>query len=715
MKFLSPETIIVETIAQNTSPLIKRAIGFAGRLAADAGATVYTNSANFAGESDELVEFLLYGKQCGALCNADTHADAVFRLCDGAQRVQPHGPAVLVHPIPNGASAGVDTSVLSEMLVSELTVQAMAGICDLIGDPDREPLKLGGHQAAFAAGYAAYTALTGLIIKKSHFGQDDIARLDALSVLSWVNWKAVLLGGRNDKLTREGELAEWPVLPCADGHVAVVFTEADWPVLIQLIGIDQLKDPRYATFEGRAQHRCEYQQIIAGWVAQHGKHQLGEWFRQAGLPSGVIATVDDLLDDELLQHRSALTSFKMRNGQTAVRPVSPYRAQTLGAQSSGSVNLEKQTSAAVSESTDQPCLPLSGVRVLDLGIITAGAGTTALLADMGADVIKIESHTYPDPFRYWAGDSAKGSPMFRYTNRNKRGYAVDLKSDQGKRQFLELVSTCDVVLENFRRGVLDRLGFGFEALVQANPNIILASLTAQGLTGPGAENASFGSAIEARSGIASITGYRDDSPVISGRNLNYPDQIACLFGAGTVVAALHWQRQNGGGLHLDISQRDMAIYTLGDRIIQASVYPGQNRPLGNDDTYLPIQAICSTADGSWLAVTIDSEAITTCESRLGIKDKDQLLRWVARETAADAQESLRNAGAATVIVADGGEAFATDRQLGGTAVGDTPDGDIAKGFPFQYEQTPMTIRYNAPGVGEHNQQIDADQRSPAIR
>ena len=113
--------------------------------------------------------------------------------------------------------------------------------------------------------------------------------------------------------------------------------------------------------------------------------------------------------------------------------------------------------------------PLTECRVLDLGIITAGAATSAILADLGADVIKIESPTYSDPFRNWDGEQLDGGhpdlpPYFRMTNRGKRNLGLDLKSAEGRKVFLDLVRSCDVVVENFSRGVLDRLGLGYEAL-----------------------------------------------------------------------------------------------------------------------------------------------------------------------------------------------------------------------------------------------------------
>ena len=116
-----------------------------------------------------------------------------------------------------------------------------------------------------------------------------------------------------------------------------------------------------------------------------------------------------------------------------------------------------------------PTKPLHGIKVLDLGIITAGAATSAMLADLGADVIKLETKSRPDPFRAWAGARDEDSPFFRLNNRNKRGVDVDLKSESGRKVFLALAAEADVVVENFSRGVLERLGLGFENPEKGQP------------------------------------------------------------------------------------------------------------------------------------------------------------------------------------------------------------------------------------------------------
>ncbi len=254
--------------------------------------------------------------------------------------------------------------------------------------------------------------------------------------------------------------------------------------------------------------------------------------------------------------------------------------------------------------------PLAGVRVLDFGLLTAGANTSAMLADLGADVIKIESGAYLDPFRVVGkNDNDVGwwnrSPQFRFTNRNKRGVALNLKAPEGQRLIRELATHCDVVVENFRRGVLDRFGLGYEALKALNPKIVVAAISSQGDTGPERLNVSFGSTLDATSGIASLTGYEGEEPRISGMDVNYPDQIVSLFATGIVITAIMEARRTGKGAFLDFSQREVASFTLGEEIMAAAADPERkNRRRGNQQDGIAQQDTYRCRDGRWIAVTL---------------------------------------------------------------------------------------------------------------
>jgi crotonobetainyl-CoA:carnitine CoA-transferase CaiB-like acyl-CoA transferase len=345
--------------------------------------------------------------------------------------------------------------------------------------------------------------------------------------------------------------------------------------------------------------------------------------------------------------------------------------------------------------------PLAGCRVLDLGIITAGAATAALLADMGAEVIKVESPTYRDPFRGWAGgpvtEPGGMPPLFRATNRNKQAVSLDLKHADGRATFLRLVAQSDVVVENFRRGVLARLRLDYPVLRAANPGIILASVSSQGETGPDATYVSFGSTLEAVGGMAWLTGYPDDAPVISGRDVNYPDQVAALFSAGMIATALVTRRNGEGGCHLDLSQRELTGFLCGEAFAAAAEQPRS----GNAQPPHAVQDCFRAADGTWIAVTVDARDLPALRALIGVTGelREALMQWIAARDATACLTALGTAGIAAAPALDGPGVLQLRDRLWGDALLRADDGAFLKGFPFQLAESPLEVRRDAPRIG----------------
>jgi benzylsuccinate CoA-transferase BbsF subunit len=335
--------------------------------------------------------------------------------------------------------------------------------------------------------------------------------------------------------------------------------------------------------------------------------------------------------------------------------------------------------------------------VLDFGLLTAGANTSSMLADLGADVLKVESGAYLDPFRVVGRmDDDDGwwnrSPQFRFTNRNKRGLAINLKHREGQAVIRELARHCDVVVENFRRGVLDRAGLGYADLSKANPRIVFAAISSQGDTGPERMNVSFGSTLDATSGIASLTGYEGEEPRISGMDVNYPDQIVSLFAAGIVITAVMEARRTGRGCFLDFSQREVASFTIGEEILAASADPGRRHERrGNREDGMALQDAFLCKDGHWIAVSApvaDSAIAALC----------------AASDRAAALAALRARGVAAAPCNDGNDLL-RDTALAGATLARDLRGGLVKGLPYTLDGAGIAIERPAPDLGQHTEEV----------
>ncbi len=212
---------------------------------------------------------------------------------------------------------------------------------------------------------------------------------------------------------------------------------------------------------------------------------------------------------------------------------------------------------------------LQGVRVIEICNVAAGPFCGMLLADMGADVVKIEPPGTGDTLRSWAPITDGYSENFASLNRNKRSVTLNLKNEADQRLAAQLIAQADVLIENNRPGVMDRLGLGYQAMSQANPKLVYCSISAYGQSGPRSQEGGFDLTLQAMSGLMSVTGETGGAPVKCG--VPVCDFTAGLYGAFSVVAALRSAQASGQGTHVDIS---MLGATLGIAALQTSQFFG---------------------------------------------------------------------------------------------------------------------------------------------
>jgi benzylsuccinate CoA-transferase BbsF subunit len=229
--------------------------------------------------------------------------------------------------------------------------------------------------------------------------------------------------------------------------------------------------------------------------------------------------------------------------------------------------------------------PLDGLRVIDFTWVGAGALVTKLLADLGADVVKMESRARPDnlrlspPYRPGA-DNLEGSGYFASRNSSKRSFALDMREPRARAIALRLAEQASLVASNFRPGVMERWGLSYEAVREVNPGVIYLTMPMQGSDGPHASFTGFGSTISALSGLVSMSGLRDRLPV--GTGTHYPDHVPNPGHAlVAVLAALFHHERTGEGQAIEVSQLESTINIIGPAVVDVSLR-GEERPrVGN--------------------------------------------------------------------------------------------------------------------------------------
>jgi len=248
---------------------------------------------------------------------------------------------------------------------------------------------------------------------------------------------------------------------------------------------------------------------------------------------------------------------------------------------------------------DRP-LALDGVRVLDLSRVIAGPWCGALLADMGADVLKVEGVTDLDESRTWPPHKDGESAAYLLFNRNKRGLALDLKTPEGVEIVKKLAGGADVVIENFRTGTMESFGLGWDVLSAINPRLIYCSISAFGRTGPRKDSAGYEALMQAFSGIMSITGEPDGAPVRAG--VSFLDLSTGIFTAFGIVNALLYRERTGQGQRVDGSLLETAVSLLAYHAEGYLLTGAIPKALGSGHPSLSPYRTFKCRDGQWVFI-----------------------------------------------------------------------------------------------------------------
>ena len=377
-------------------------------------------------------------------------------------------------------------------------------------------------------------------------------------------------------------------------------------------------------------------------------------------------------------------------------------------------------------------LPLEGIRVLDISQVMAGPFCCMLLADMGADVIKIEPPETGDSTRHSMGFRLKGtdSPGFLALNRNKRSIALDLKTEDGRNKLYALVKTADVLVENARPGVAGRLGMDYETLRAINPRLVYASISGFGQTGPWSQRPGFDLIAQAVSGILSSNGFPNMEP--AKNSIAVADLGAGLFATYAILSAVIGRQKSGMGQYIDASLFEAALSLS---IWETTELWGTGKspiPIGSANRmsapYQAVEAsdgwfvIGAANQGLWLKLIKvmgvehlqEDERYSTNAAR--VVNREALIEELAPTFKTRAREewidSLLAAGVPAAPILDYGQAVESGQAIARNMVQSIPhpvEGEFrALGFPVKLSETPQQIRMPPPLLNEHEDEILAE-------
>lgn len=682
-----------------------------GRLFADLAAEVRCIDPD---ASTLLARHLNHGKPVVAEGDAALAA-ADLIVCEGApaalranrrdvehlQRYNPTAAIVLIAPFGQSGT-------LVDHPASDLTLFGASGIARMltgqVDDLGEAPVRPVGTQSAFIGGLAAACAGMHAALLATPGAVVDVSIQEALATLAMTELARAGMTGKgwSRKRQADGNGATVTILPASDGYAAISpREERQWQAWLQAMGAPHWgREPRFARKSDRVANWDALHALMSAWSRGYDKQWIATTAQAAHVPSFPLREPTELLDTPQLAHRAFYRTVRL-DGRDLKVPGSPF-GLTL---SSGTLGDARPAAAG-------GALPLAGIRVLDFSWVIAGPTATRYLAAMGAEVIKVEAPGQGDPGRT--------SELHTVLGQAKRGIVLDLKVPAAVEVARALAARCDVVIENFATGVMDRLGLGAAALQAANPDLLYVSASGLGRTGPEAKAVAYGTLLQSYAGFAGLNRHPDRAPRIG---MAWLDPMCGLLLACIVAAGIWRRRREGGGARVDFSMLEAMLWTMAEPLLAAQI-DGPPRPRGNaSDRDAPHGVYRCAGDDDWIAIAVTDDAqwhrlcalvpALAAMADLGLDARksaaatiDQAMAdWLRPRTTRDAVDAVLRAGVPAAAIAGSIDLLASAhlRQRG---FWESHDGGVLPGLPWRASFGRATGV--APSLGEHTDAVLRD-------
>ena len=515
---------------------------------------------------------------------------------------------------------------------SDLTIQALTGMCSVNGEQGKAPLKAPGTESEFITGANAFVASVAALINRDVTGVSQGVNVSILkSVLhSYSPYLLAALHTRNPR-EQQSQGLHFGLIPCKDGYVSLsVRHEPTWEHMWLFFGDPEFSEnPKFDTAAKRRINEEELSEILLPILAQYSRKDLLHGLSPLRILVGIANSVSDLLEDEHLKARNAFINYESEGkswqmpGPPFQMSLTPWKFESSATSEDFQIweeplKLTNKTSKSLS-ALNKPKGPLSGMRGIVLTQAWAGAYSTQLLSDLGMEIIQVESVTRIDPWRggvppRLAGLYPNSNPgdnpwdrnaLYNGVNRGKKAITLDLSHSEAKEVFMELVSISDVVVENFSGRVISNLGLDYESLRSVNPSVVMVRMPTYGTSGPYSNYPGNGGTTEPVSGMSFLMGYHDGPPVNSG--IMHTDAYSGVLACGATITALRERLISGVGQEVDISQQEVSMTLLAEYIMEGSLSgesPGRQGNINRD--YAP-QGCYLSKDSYWIAISVKTD------------------------------------------------------------------------------------------------------------
>ncbi|MBR0933796.1 CaiB/BaiF CoA-transferase family protein [Bradyrhizobium jicamae] len=644
-----------------------------------------------------------------------------------------------------------DRGPYADFAATDSTIRALTGLIKLVGPEQGPPMHAPDFQTGILGGLWGFIAASSSVLGRMQDGCGRASHLSlfeaSIAVTEYIMFEAF---SRGDIMRRIGVNRFWPTFPVGiyetkQGWLGVTtVTPAQWRSFCEMLGLPDLRDdPTLVMGVDRLQRVADIESRILPKLRQRTAQ---EWFAEGlrrKIPIVPMPEISDLVADEEKRARGAIvpvsvggeTGFSAGSMQrlTGTPPLRGGRVPDIGERQT---RRETVARAPAPKPVAAARLPLEGIRVIDFSMGWAGPICTRTLADLGADVIKIEAIQYPDWWRgvdrrpaYVLEQMYEKSVRYCIMNRNKRGITLDLTRPKGLALAKRLLADADLVVDNYSVEVLPKLGLGYDVLSELNPGIVMMSMSAFGAGSVYRDCRAYGSTLEQGSGLPSVVGDAGGPPVMS--HTAFGDAVGGLNGCAAVLTALIHAKVTGQGQFIDLAQIECMMPFAAPWIVAHSIDGRPPARYGNrHPDFVPHGCFRCAGEDSWIVVAVSDDAMWPRLARLlGREDWviDATLKTAAGRRAIEAEIEAaitawtyaRDPDAAMTALQAAGVASGVARlpidllhdpqlqsrgfiqQVDRAFIGKHPQPSM----PFREAAEPFAISSVPPTLGEHNREI----------
>ncbi|MBI4528823.1 MAG: CoA transferase [Deltaproteobacteria bacterium] len=518
----------------------------------------------------------------------------------------------------------------SRLSYTDIVAFAMSGLMYISGDPAFPPCKPPETQAYYFGSLFAALGVVAALYRRDRAGQGDHVEVSMQEALATQEHLIRLFANDEEILRRQGsqhgQVAPARIFPCRDGYVYLYVTRQHWKIFLEVWAEHppEFDAPEWQNNLFRRARVETINQVVEAFTSKHTAEELTTLFQSRGIPCTPVNRPSDFTADEQVRYRGFVTAVEYPGVGTVKQPAAPYLVDNVrprvepapgpGNWRENEFNREDTTTTMRSELSDgnkTGGAPLEGMRIVSFDHVLAGPYGTTVLAELGADVIKVESRRGGlDPFRFFGtGEDPNRSPRFLEFNRNKRSITVNLKHPDGPNIIKDLVRHSDAVLDNFSIDVMSKLGLAYEDLCQCRSDIIALRMPGLGCTGPKRHYSTVGTNITSFTGLTYLWNHPGNTNPPIGSQTVYPDYVSGVLSALLIVAGVLQRDRHKRGAFIDLAQAEATAFMIGANLTEAETLGRATEPMGNDSPFAaPHGCYRTKGEDQWCVIAVETDA-----------------------------------------------------------------------------------------------------------